>query len=490
MSGQPPVVIVGGGVAGLSTALAAAPVPVQLLCRSRGGEGTASTLAQGGIAAALGAGDSATDHAADTLAAGAGHNNAPIVRWLCTQAPTAIDWLMSLGVAFDHHTPGHLQLGREGGHGAARIIHAGGDATGAAVTRALYRRAQGDPRIHWREGVDVEALLLRGGRVCGVRVRDAVGITEEMEASAVVLATGGIGAAFARTSNPPGADGSGLSLGLRAGAAARDLEFVQFHPTALDIRNGHCLPLVTEALRGAGARLVDAAGSPLMRGVHAQGDLAPRDVVARSVWQAQQENKGAFLDASAVQGDWMVRFPTVRAACLALGIDPCREPIPVTPAAHFHMGGLRTDPDGSTTLPGLFAVGEVACNGVHGANRLASNSLLEGVLCGQRLGRMLSRLSPARPKGAFAWRERGDSLPEPMQYELRDLLWSAAGPAREDNALRMAIQRCVELRDWGWQAHLAGCLLGAAHRRCESLGAHFRLDSGRSLASVTAAWSG
>ncbi len=482
MSMQRPLVIVGGGVAGLAVALAAAPMPVLLLCRSRDGQGTASALAQGGIAAALGERDSAAQHIEDTLAAGAWHNNAGIVRWLCTQAPAAIDWLAAAGAGFDHDDRGHLQLGREGGHRAARIVHAGGDATGAEITRALRRRVLDDARIQCREGVAVDALLLRGGRVCGVRARDAAGQAETIEASFVVLATGGIGAAFARTSNPPGADGSGLALGMCAGAAVRDLEFVQFHPTALDVPGGHCLPLVTEALRGAGARLVDTAGAPLMQGVHALGDLAPRDVVARRVWLAQQEGRGIRLDASEVGGDWSRRFPTVLAACLAQGIDPRRDPLPVTPAAHFHMGGLCTDLDGSTTLPGLYAVGEVACNGVHGANRLASNSLLEGVLCGQRLGRRLARLPQAQPKAAFVWRKLGRGLAEPARTELRGLLWEAAGPVRAEATLGLAVQRCLELGERGWQARLAQALLSAARARRESLGAHFRSDDTRASA--------
>ncbi|WP_243039641.1 L-aspartate oxidase [Dyella sedimenti] len=477
MSGRRPLVIVGGGAAGLAAALAAAPMPVRLLCRSRRGQGSASALAQGGIAAALGKGDSAAGHAADTMAAGADYNNAALVRWLCTRAYAAIDWLVSLGVTFDRDEYGGLQLGREGGHQAARIVHAGGDATGAEVARAMRRKVQGESRIDYREGVDVDALLLRGNRVCGVRVRGEGGFSEEIEASAVVLATGGIGAAFARTSNPPGADGSGLALGLAAGAVARDLEFVQFHPTALDVDGGHCLPLITEALRGAGARLVDSAGAPLMRDVHAQGDLAPRDVVARCVWQAQREGWGAWLDTREVTGDWTRRFPTVLAACTAHGVDPRHQRIPVTPAAHFHMGGLATDLNGSTTVLGLYAVGEVACNGMHGANRLASNSLLEAILCGQRLGGHLARMPQAQPKGAFRWSRRGNTLPEPRRIELRRLLWEAAGPVREESTLERALQRCAELAGQGWQARLAQPLLEAAQQRRTSLGAHYRLDS-------------
>lgn len=486
MSTLRPLVIVGGGAAGLAAALAAAPMPVRLLSRSTGGRGTASALAQGGIAAALGEGDSAANHIEDTLAAGAWHNNAGVVRWLCMQAPAAIDWLAGMGASFDHDGAGHLQLGREGGHRAARIVHAGGDATGAEVVRTMRKRVLDDTRVQCDENVAVDALLLRGGRVCGVRTRDAAGNVEVVEASFVVLATGGIGAAFARTSNPPTADGGGLALGMRVGAAVRDLEFVQFHPTALDVPAGHCLPLVTEALRGAGARLIDASGTPLMQGVHALGDLAPRDVVARRVWQSQQEGRGAWLDTRAVTGDWEQRFPTVLAACLQQGIDPRRDPIPVTPAAHFHMGGLCTDLDGSTTVPGLYAVGEVACNGAHGANRLASNSLLEAILCGQRLGRRLARLPQAQPKGAFVWRKLGRGLTEAAQAELRGLLWEAAGPVRDEATLNAALRRCIELGERGWQARLAQALLMAARGRSESLGAHYRRDETQPSAQTAA----
>jgi L-aspartate oxidase len=299
----------------------------------------------------------------------------------------------------------------------------------------------------------------------------------------VVLATGGIGALFARTSNPPGAEGAGLALGLAAGAAARDMEFVQFHPTALDVP-GHCLPLLTEALRGAGARLLDDAGQPLMAGVHPLGDLAPRDIVARQVWQVQAGGGQAWLDARAVEGDWAQRFPTVLAACGRHGFDPRRSPVPITPAAHFHMGGLATDGDGRTTVPGLFAVGEVACNGVHGANRLASNSLLEGVACGRRLGLLLAaaasdhdRCRPTRCQPIDQrWVALGANLPDPPLQALRELLWQAAGPVREASSLREAWRTCASIAPQGWQARLAQLLLRAARLRRLSLGAHCRHD--------------
>lgn len=470
-----PIVVVGAGVAGLATALAAAPHPVRLLCRAEDGGGSATALAQGGIAAALDPADSPAAHAHDTLLAGAHHNDVAMVRWLAHEAPAAIAWLQAQGVAFDRDATGRLQLGREGGHGVARIVHAGGDATGAAVLQALRERAQLATHIQWRGGVEVDALLLRGGAVAGVRIRDDRGRCEAIEAAAVVLATGGIGALFARSSNPPGADGAGLALALAAGAAPRDLEFMQFHPTALDVV-GPSLPLITEALRGAGARLLDAQGRALMDGIHAQGDLAPRDVVARRVWQMQRDGGAVWLDARGVQGDWQRRFPTVLAACAAHGFDPRQAPIPVTPAAHFHMGGVACDREGRSGVAGLYAVGEVACNSVHGANRLASNSLLEGVLCGRRLGAALAVAGVGGGQGAYRWIERGAGLPTAALTVVREWLWQAAGPVREASALRQAWQRCDVLAAAGWQARLAKALLRAARLRKQSLGAHERCD--------------
>ena len=473
-----PIVVVGSGVAGLTTALAAAPAPVRLLCRDYDGCGSASALAQGGIAAALDVQDSPIAHAADTMVAGAQHNDATMVQWLTAAAPAAIAWLEQQGAAFDHDANGDLLLGKEGGHSAARIVHAGGDATGAALVQALRAKAESSAHVQWRGGVDVDGLLMRGGHVVGVRLHDERGRTEEMEASAVVLATGGIGALFARTSNPPGADGGGLALGLAAGAAARDLEFVQFHPTALDVP-GQCLPLITEALRGAGAHLFDGDGNALMAGVHPLGDLAPRDVVSRRVAQTQAAGGQIWLDAKSVEGDWERRFPTVLASCLAHGFDPRQTALPVTHVAHFHMGGLATDKDGRTSVPGLYAVGEVACNGIHGANRLASNSLLEGVLCGRQLGKMLaSAVVPIIRQSSTRVIQRGDSMSPDQLAELRNLLWHAAGPLRDGVTLRDAWRVCVALDEVGWQARLGKTLLRAMRLRTDSLGAHSRHDLG------------
>ena len=476
MTGQRPVVIVGCGVAGLSAALACAPRPVLLLSRGRNATGSASVLAQGGIAAAVDPADSGDAHARDTIAAGAGHNDASMVRQLVAAAPAAIAWLQSQGVVFDQHGS-RLALGREGGHGVARIVHAGGDRTGAVVTAALVERARAASHIHWRGEVDIGGLLLRGGRVAGVRATDQAGHNDVIEADAVVLATGGLGALFARTTNPPSADGAGLALALAAGARARDLEFMQFHPTALDVQ-AVSLPLVTEALRGAGARLLVDAVKPLMEGVHPQGDLAPRDVVARQAWQASRAGGAVALDARGLAVDWQREFPTVLGACLAHGIDPRSTLVPVTPAAHFHMGGLAVDAFGRTTVPDLWAVGEVACTGVHGANRLASNSLLEGVVFGRRLGSALAEArGPIAASGETVLVELGAGLPADQLHRLRTLLWDAAGPMRRAAGLQSAIARVDAMAEQGWQARLARRVLTAADRRRCSIGAHWRDDA-------------
>ncbi|WP_374012409.1 L-aspartate oxidase [Pseudoxanthomonas koreensis] len=489
MRRRPPlVVVVGSGVAGLSAALAAAPRQVLLVARGTDGHGSSSHWAQGGIAAAVGPGDTPAAHAHDTEEAGAGHNDGAAVHYLTEQAPEAIARLQALGMAFDRADDGRLRLGREGGHHADRIVHAGGDASGAVLLATLLRAARAASHIHLREGVQADALLLRDAAVAGIRLEDAHGGTSLVECSEVVLATGGIGALFAASTNPAGADGNGLALGVAAGAATRDLEFVQFHPTALATGGSGPLPLVTEALRGAGARLCDANGRSLTAGLHPLGDLAPRDLVARCVWQESLRNDHAWLDATALGDAWPVRFPTVHAACLAHGVDPARQPIPVVPAAHFHMGGLATDRDGRTGVRGLYAVGEVACNRVHGANRLASNSLLEGLVFGHRLGLRLAEAGPlpAMAHGAHRWAGRGAAADAPALAWLRTLLWNAMGPVRDGGTLASAL-RVVESgiasdvpaghASCGWQGRLACLLLASALQRGESLGAHHRSDA-------------
>lgn len=476
------LVVVGGGVAGLATALSAAPRPVLLVGATLPGTGGCTALAQGGIAAAMAAGDSAAAHAHDTMAAGAQHNDYEAVQYLVGNAGFAIRWLQAQGVGFDRDGDG-LQLGREGGHRCDRIVHAGGDASGLALLMALTHAAQRAPHIAWRTPDRLDAIRLRDGRVAGVGLVAENGRTQELDCAELVLATGGCGALFAASTNPSTADGNGLALALACGARLRDAEFMQFHPTALDVAadgaQDGALPLVTEALRGAGARLVDDDGRPVMEGHHPMGDLAPRDHVARRVWACRQAGRRVRLDATALRGDWVLRFPTVFALCRRYGIDPREQPIPVTPAAHFHMGGIAVDLDGQTDVPGLYAVGEAACNGVHGANRLASNSLLEGVVFGRRLGRRLADVRLHLPRqGAERWVDRGTSADPAPLARLRALAWSALGPVRDGAGMAAAqrdLQGDASLHD-SWQGKLVARFLHAAMQRRHSLGAHFRAD--------------
>jgi L-aspartate oxidase len=473
-----PLIIVGSGIAGLTTALAAAPRQVCLLSRVKDSQDSASVLAQGGIAAAVGANDSAFSHQRDTMRSGAFHNSEPAVRYLVEQAADALSWLMCQGVMFDRDGD-VLHLAREGGHEFSRIAHAGGDASGRALMEALVGKAKQASHIHWHSGTDVDALLLRGNSIAGVRARNQTGCTEIFESNDVVLATGGLGALFSATSNPPGAEGAGLALGLAAGAAAHDLEFIQFHPTALSLGTNLQLPLLTEALRGAGAILRDEHGRTFMTGRHPMADLAPRDLVAREVWKILARGGSTFLHAQHLGDAWPRRFPTVLASCLAHGIDPRLEPMPVTPAAHFHMGGLATDLDGRTTVRGLWAVGEVACNGVHGANRLASNSLLEGVTFGLRLSNRIKQdNSVPISHGSYRFAERGmETSPAGQQY-WRQRLWQTLGPVRHASAIKAALDELHQIReDIGWRQQLAVRLLQAALQRRKNLGAHWWAES-------------
>ena len=378
------LVVVGTGVAGLTAAVEAARLGVRVAVVTKDTADAGSTRwAQGGVAVVVGdvPGDSVAAHADDTVAAGAGLCDEAAVAAILRDGPAAVARLRARGAVFDADG-GRLARTREGGHSAFRVIHAGGDATGAEIERALVHAAAGLPLLTGHVAVDV----LRDGRghVAGLAVLDAAGRPGVLRARAVLVATGGYGQLYASTTNPETTTGDGVALALRAGATAADLEFVQFHPTVL--YTGPATgrrPLVTEAVRGEGAVLLDRAGRRFMAAAHPMADLAPRDVVAAAVTRRMAETATdcVYLDARALDG-FAARFPTVYAACRAAGIDPVREPIPVTPAAHYACGGVVTDLDGRTDVPGLYAAGEVARTGLHGANRLASNSLLEGLVVG------------------------------------------------------------------------------------------------------------
>jgi L-aspartate oxidase len=485
------VLIIGSGIAGLSTALAADSRRVAVLTRGVPGEDGASRWAQGGIAAALASDDSAALHARDTLAAGQYHNNGHAVQRLTGAAAEAVHWLDTLGARFDRDRHGAYALGREAAHSRSRIVHAHGDASGAEVMRCLRQAARVASHIDILERHTALQLIVHGGRVVGVRAHSPQGETEIL-ATHVVLATGGIGALYRHTTNPAEADASGLALALDAGAELADLEFVQFHPTALapDSDAGGQLPLLTEALRGAGAVLVNDAGRRFMLSLSPQAELAPRDVVARAVWSEGQRGR-VWLDATrAVGAEFAQRFPTVHASCVARGIDPCSAPLPVVPAQHYHMGGVRVDATARSSVPGLYAVGEVACSGVHGANRLASNSLLEGLVFGHALGAQLARGDACVGGTASSHAQATDADARPVSPELAtalaDLLWQHAGLVRDEAGLRRAMCVIGQWREsvlpFAARARLAVAerLVLAALLRRESIGAHFRRDAAES----------
>ncbi len=398
------VVVVGTGVAGLTAALAGSERGLRVLVVSKGTVADSATAwAQGGIAVVgadmRAAGDSVAAHVSDTLAAGAGLCDEDAVCSIISSGPAAVTQLVMRGAQFDHAADGSTARTREGGHSFRRVIHAGGDATGAEVERALVAASRRVGQLTILEHHCARQVLVGpDGAVTGLAVADELGGLGVLHSPAVVLATGGLGHLYAATTNPTVATGDGVALALTAGAHLSDLEFVQFHPTALFApRASGQRPLVTEAVRGEGAVLVDLDGLPVVAGVHPLADLAPRDVVALAITERMRcsETDHVLLDARRVP-EFARRFPTVHAACAAIGLDPVTEPIPVTPAAHYSCGGVVTDVNGCTSVLGLFAAGEVACTGLHGANRLASNSLLEGLVLGERVaGAAASRVADA-----------------------------------------------------------------------------------------------
>ncbi|MFE3756623.1 L-aspartate oxidase [Nocardia tengchongensis] len=433
------LVVVGGGVAGLTAARTASRHGLRVLTLSKGGPNDTSTqYAQGGIAVVAPHGDSVESHVHDTMVAGAGLCEADAVRSIVEGGQQAVAALTDLGAVFDHGRDGEVSRTREGGHSTRRIIHAGGDATGAEVQRAL--NAAGLPVIF---GATVLDIVTGPDGVRGVLAVSDQGFGI-VHAPAVLLATGGLGQLYACSTNPAGATADGVALALRAGALVSDLEFVQFHPTVLFTPGGlGRRPLISEAVRGEGAILVDSEGNSVTAGVHPRGDLAPRDVVSRAI-AARMQELGAdhvYLDARAIDG-FAQRFPNITASCLAAGIDPTTDLIPVAPAAHFQCGGILTDTDGRTTVPGLYAAGEVARTGLHGANRLASNSLLEGLVVGERAG-----VSATEREGTAAPIDEVGPLrfPRADRKLLQELMTEHAAVFRDGDGLRAAILRMVGL---------------------------------------------
>jgi L-aspartate oxidase len=451
------VLVLGAGAAGLSAALGCAPLAVTVLTKARlgpQGGGGASAWAQGGVASALGDDDTPALHAADTLAAGAGLNDPAIVELLAGEGPRQMRALLALGARFDRDASGRLALGREAAHSRRRILHAHGDSTGAEIVRALLAAVRRAPAIQLVDetfaldlalaGAPPVRTPLAGAPLAGAPLR-VVGVLALHPAEgpggrpggrrvlhlarAVVLATGGLGQLFLHTTNPREATGDGLAMAARVGARLVDLEFVQFHPTALAgaAAGGEPLPLLTEALRGEGAVLIDDRGTRFMSEEHPDRELAPRDVVARAVWRRLAAGRQVFLDARAAVGErFPERFPTVYALCRQRGLDPRREPLPVAPAAHYHMGGVAVDANGRTSLPGLWACGEVAATGAHGANRLASNSLLEALVFGARVAADLRGGGPPSGGGEPWVAAEGEELWSVAEKEA----W-AAGAGRE-----------------------------------------------------------
>jgi L-aspartate oxidase len=483
-------VVVGGGLAGLMSALELRPLRVALVAPKLLGEGTATAWAQGGIAAAVGADDSPAFHAADTVAAGAGLVEERVAARLAADAPHAIERVTSLGVRFDREGE-DFALGREAAHSRRRILRAGGDATGAELMRALVAAVREAPSIEPVEDARALDVILRDGRACGVVVRHADGRIENILAGVVVLATGGLCGLYRYTTNPPGSRGAGVAIASRAGALLADLEFVQFHPTALDVATDP-LPLVTEALRGEGALLVDERGARIMQGIDPALELAPRDVVARRVFAVRAGGGRPYLDARALGSELPERFPTVFAACRAHGIDPLRQPIPVVAAAHYHMGGIAVDVNGRTSVPGLYACGEVAATGVHGANRLASNSLLESVVYPERIAEDARAFLQFRPfAGDVPEAEQRPlvAASSPEWRALRDEMYANVGVERDEVRLRRALDafaeigattRSEELRDG---ATVASLVSRSALARRETRGSHVRLDFPATAAS-------
>ena len=477
--------IIGSGIAGLRAAADLVKVgSVTVLTKADPTESNTG-YAQGGIAAALGVDDAPEEHFADTIAAGDGLCDEDAVRVLVEDGVSYVQELVAWGVAFDRDRAGQLALGREAAHRVRRVLHAR-DATGRAIGDLLWSRVSREPRVHVHNHTRVIDLIVRDDRCVGVRFLDGAR-EKECEAAAVLLATGGAGQVFSETTNPAIATGDGIPVAWRAGARVADLEFVQFHPTALSVPGAPRF-LLSEALRGEGAWLINSDGERFMTRYEHAGELASRDLVSRAiVKEAARTGHAIFLTMEHLDADWVhQRFPTIAAACHMAGLDLAQDRIPVGPAAHYMMGGVETDTWGRSSLPGLFAAGEVACAGVHGANRLASNSLLEGLVFGARAALAMVQppvpgampnvtvvTTPAAVTTVAAGLQTGGTM---AQEPIQALMWNAVGLVREARHLGPAVQ---QLESWSGRSDLAllGYLIAtAALRREESRGGHYRAD--------------
>ena len=472
-------VIVGSGLAGLMAALTLAPRPVVLVTRAGLGAETSSGWAQGGIAASLGADDSVERHLADTLAAGDGLCDTSVAAGILAQAPAVIATLEQAGVGFDREAGGDLALGLEAAHSRHRIVHAKGDGTGAAIVETLRRAVHATASITVLTGLEARRILTGEGRVCGLVCATERGAVV-LPTARLVLATGGIGGLYDATTNPAGNFGQGIAMAARAGALLADMEFVQFHPTALAARR-RPLALVSEAVRGEGALIVNDKGERIM--AHVPGaELAPRDVVARAIGAEIARGGSVFLDARRALGSrFATRFPVIDALCREAGIDPARQPIPIRPAVHYHMGGIATDDCGRTSLAGLWAAGEVASTGLHGANRLASNSLLEAAVLGMRVAEDIA--GGAEGGSVFAPKSlsRPALLAAADATAVRAIASRHLGLLRNAASLRAAIAELLPLVEGGETpdadpAIVALLIAVAAAERRESRGAHARTD--------------
>ena len=474
--------ILGAGIAGLFTALKLAPFPCLVLAGSRPGTSGSSAWAQGGIAAAVGKDDDWHDHAADTMTAGAGLCDPAIVNLVTQEAPARIADLVAMGAPFDRDANGALALGREAAHGRARIVHVSGDRAGAEISRTLAERALSTSSIRVMEGFHAVELAMENGHAVGLFARHGSGAEARLvlfRARAIVFATGGLGALYAVTTNPLESRGEGLGMAARAGAVIADAEFVQFHPTAIAIGRDPA-PLATEALRGEGAILINELGERFMPALHPDAELAPRDVVARALHRQIAAGHQTFLDCRSI-AHFAQHFPTVTQACQSAGIDPARQPIPVAPAAHYHMGGIASDARGRASLDGLWVAGECAATGLHGANRLASNSLLEGLVFGARVAEDIkATTAPGLARGVppvpLATR-----LPAPP-HVLRNAMTAHVGMERDAAGLGEALATIGRLERTAAEPALLNMLAAAklvtagALTRQESRGGHWRSD--------------